>query len=200
MLRRSNFKLPTADVVASTASASSATSRRRRMPTRQTRRSNFLYAGIGLLTVVGLLCFVVIQRYNALSSSAAMLEARARQFVSNHKILQTLRGPATKAITGRSTHFPAYPKQSHLTNLSQPVLEMCTRTLWHTLETTTIVLPNHETFVHTGDIDDLWLRDSASQIHPLMVGAHPLIAQDLRLDRVVSGLIKRVARYIRHGA
>lgn len=42
--------------------------------------------------------------------------------------------------------------------LSPEAMEMCTRTLWHTVETTTIVLPNEETFIHTGDIDDLWLR------------------------------------------
>jgi len=41
--------------------------------------------------------------------------------------------------------------------LSKDALEMCTRTLWHTVETTTIVLPNAETFIHTGDINDLWL-------------------------------------------
>jgi hypothetical protein len=77
---------------------------------------------------------------------------------------------------------------------------MCTQALWHTVETTTIVLPDHETFVHTGDIDDLWLRDSAAQIHPLLVpfNGTALIQQDPRLDRIVSGLIKRSAMYIRH--
>jgi uncharacterized protein len=92
---------------------------------------------------------------------------------------------------------------------------MCTRTFWHTLETTTIVLPNTETFVHTGDIDDLWLRDSAAQIHPLLLPLFApsrandaliakdqtkvaLIYNDARLDRVVAGLIARHALYIRH--
>ena len=72
---------------------------------------------------------------------------------------------------------------------------MCTKTLWHTLETTTIVLPNNETFVHTGDIDDLWLRDSAAQIHPLLVNDALF---DAKVDRIVSGLITRHALYIRH--
>jgi len=97
-----------------------------------------------------------------------------------------------------------------LQGLSEEALEMCTRTLWHTLETTTIVLPNKETFIHTGDIDDLWLRDSASQIHPLLIPVHAsandggsiqrraLIYDDAKLDRVVSGLIARHALYIRH--
>ena len=86
-------------------------------------------------------------------------------------------------------------------DISPEAVDMCGRALWHTLKTTTIVLPDDETFVHTGDIDDLWLRDSAAQIHPLLVpwfkgGA--LASQDPRLARVVSGLIKRSAAYIRH--
>jgi meiotically up-regulated gene 157 (Mug157) protein len=59
------------------------------------------------------------------------------------------------------SHFPpAFPviSRGEGTKLSAEALEMCTRTLWHTLETTTIVLPNEEAFIHTGDIDDLWLR------------------------------------------
>lgn len=88
--------------------------------------------------------------------------------------------------------------------LSDEAIQMCTNALWHTVETTTIVLPDREAFVHTGDIDDLWLRDSASQVHPLLVpfskgSGKALIADDPRLDRVVSGLIKRTATYIRHG-
>jgi hypothetical protein len=42
-----------------------------------------------------------------------------------------------------SNHFdPAYPRrhQSSSVQLSQQALEMCSQTLWHTLETTTIVL------------------------------------------------------------
>lgn len=88
--------------------------------------------------------------------------------------------------------------------ISQEALAMCTKALWHTIETTTIVLPNMETFIHTGDIDDLWLRDSAAQIHTLMIPAFgpnrtsALIQTDAKLDRIVSGLIKRSAMYIRH--
>jgi hypothetical protein len=44
-------------------------------------------------------------------------------------------------------------------------------------------------------------QDSAAQIHPLLVpffNGTALIQQDPRLDRIVSGLILRTARYIRH--
>ena len=88
-----------------------------------------------------------------------------------------------------------------IVNLSDEAIEMCTQALWYTLETTTIVMPNRETFVHTGDIDDLWLRDSAAQVHTLMIPIHDgkaLIASDPQLDWIVAGLIQRTAMYIRH--
>jgi meiotically up-regulated gene 157 (Mug157) protein len=98
--------------------------------------------------------------------------------------------------------FPVIDRQSGI-ELSQEAIDMCTQALWHTLETTTVVLPNRETFVHTGDIDDLWLRDSAAQVHTLLIPASPhdnkaLIASDPQLDRIVAGLIRRSAMYIRH--
>ena len=108
--------------------------------------------------------------------------------------------------------YPKYPKRRYTQNipkdiqLSQEAIDMCTQTLWHTIETTTIVMPDGDTFVHTGDIDDLWLRDSAAQIHTLLVplgGADldkptSLISSDPQLDRIVAGLIQRTAMYIRH--
>lgn len=98
---------------------------------------------------------------------------------------------------------PFYPKITRNTGVLSPeVLDMCTRALWHTLETTTIVMPDGDSFIHTGDIDDLWLRDSAAQVHPLLIPILPnnraLIAEDEKLDRIVSGLIRRTAMYIRH--
>ena len=119
---------------------------------------------------------------------------------------------------GKEVGLPAYPKMHRSTNnnnvqLSPDALEMCTQGLWHTLKTTTIVLPHGETFVHTGDIDDMWIRDSAAQVHPYLIPAFPnndnnnggdaselsaLVSQDPKLDRIVSGLIKRTAMYIAH--
>ena len=98
-------------------------------------------------------------------------------------------------------HYPVVSVEATTTALGEDILEMCANTLWHTLRTTTIVLPKDETFVHTGDIDDQWGRDSAGQVHPLLLPWFPggaLVAQDARLARVVSGLIRRSAFYIRH--
>ena len=99
--------------------------------------------------------------------------------------------------------LPQYPvdHRSLPTSLSVEAIDMCHRTLWHTLETTAYVLPNDETVIITGDIDDLWLRDSAAQIHPLLVpnihDGKSLVQTDAKLERIVSGLIKRTAMYIR---
>jgi len=97
---------------------------------------------------------------------------------------------------------PKFPIVTRSQTLNLDSLAMCERTIWHTLETTTIVLPEGETFIHTGDIDDLWLRDSAAQVHPLLVPfgdkTGSLVQSDPRLSRVISGLIKRAAMYIRH--
>ena len=50
---------------------------------------------------------------------------------------------------------PKFPVMMRNNTLSTTILEMCERTLWHTLETTTIVLPEGDSFIHTGDINDL---------------------------------------------
>jgi uncharacterized protein len=112
------------------------------------------------------------------------------------------------AVVAALLHQQQQQQQPQLL-LSTNALDMCTQTLWHTIETTTIVLPHDETFIHTGDIDDLWLRDSAAQIHPLLLplfgGGPPnynydtaLVTLDPQLNRIVAGLIRRTALYIRH--
>jgi meiotically up-regulated gene 157 (Mug157) protein len=85
-----------------------------------------------------------------------------------------------------------FPKQHNLI-LPQPVLEMCHDCFWQTLKTTTKFISD-ETFVFTGDIGDMWLRDSAAQVHPYI----PFAKKDPLLRRVIEGLIKRQAFYINY--
>jgi uncharacterized protein len=63
----------------------------------------------------------------------------------------------------------------------------------NTLETTVELLDDGTTFVVTGDIPAMWLRDSTAQILPYV----PLAARDDDVRRLVVGLIRRQASYIR---
>ncbi|KAL3782710.1 hypothetical protein ACHAW5_005920 [Stephanodiscus triporus] len=130
-------------------------------------------------------------------------------FVLDEEILRNVEPSKTAAILRlrqkQGYHsLPKYPiDHRHLnTSLSDRAISQCHNALWHTLETTTTILPNNETFVITGDIPDLWLRDSAAQIHPLLIpnayNGKSLVQVDAILERVVSGLILKTARYIRY--
>jgi len=89
----------------------------------------------------------------------------------------------------------AFPLQHSLANsrsLSSKARNMCKTTYEHTLKTTTKILPDGGTFVFTGDLDDLWLRDSAAQVHPYL----NYVAEDPQMRRLVEGLVKRHAFYV----
>lgn len=63
-----------------------------------------------------------------------------------------------------------------------------------TLETTTKVLDDHTTYVFTGDIPAMWLRDSSAQVRHYI----HLVNEDEDMKRLVSGLIERQFMYINH--
>jgi hypothetical protein len=65
----------------------------------------------------------------------------------------------------------------------------------NTLDTT--VFPGQfdgkpDTFVITGDIDAMWLRDSSAQVWPYL----PFMKQDASLERLIEGVIRRQTRQI----
>jgi meiotically up-regulated gene 157 (Mug157) protein len=62
----------------------------------------------------------------------------------------------------------------------------------NTLETTTELVDDGTTFVFTGDIPAMWLRDSAAQVRPYV----RLAAGSALIRRVLSGLIRRHAAAI----
>lgn len=95
---------------------------------------------------------------------------------------------------------PLFPRK-YIVQLSAEVVTMCSNTLWHTIESTTVVLPHGDTVIFTGTLRHMGVRDASAQVHPLLLAtSHPnLIAHDPKLDRIVSGVIKRCAFYIRHG-
>lgn len=63
---------------------------------------------------------------------------------------------------------------------------------YNTLETTTEFLQDGTTFVFTGDIPAMWLRDSSAQVRHYI----PLSITDVRYRQLIEGLIKRQIRYI----
>ena len=80
--------------------------------------------------------------------------------------------------------------------IADPVLAaMFERCFPNTLDTT--VFPGRvdgqpDTFVITGDIDAMWLRDSSAQVHPYVAFAK----HDPRLARLIAGVIRRHTRCI----
>ena len=49
-----------------------------------------------------------------------------------------------------------------------------------------------DTYIITGDIPSMWLRDSSAQVHPYI----PMAKRDAKLKKLLAGLINRQVRYI----
>lgn len=64
----------------------------------------------------------------------------------------------------------------------------------NTLETTIKVNPDGTSFVLTGDIPAMWLRDSSAQLRPYML----LAAMDEQVYQLIKGLVTLQFRYIHH--
>jgi meiotically up-regulated gene 157 (Mug157) protein len=61
-----------------------------------------------------------------------------------------------------------------------------------TLNTTTKIIDDSTTFIFTGDIPAMWLRDSSAQVRHYI----PFARMDRSLQRVIEGLIRRQINYI----
>lgn len=72
------------------------------------------------------------------------------------------------------------------------LLDMFQKCYPNTLETTTKVLEDGSTFVITGDIPAMWLRDSTAQVRHYL----PLASGDEDLQRLLEGLIRRQIAFI----
>jgi uncharacterized protein len=71
---------------------------------------------------------------------------------------------------------------------------MFARCFPNTLQTTITRLPDGTTFVITGDIPAMWLRDSAAQVRPYLA----LAAADADMADLLDGVVRRQLRYILH--
>ena len=95
--------------------------------------------------------------------------------------------------------MPPYPAVQHIKSEISAALESRPRlreTLLNcfpnTLETTTRLFDDGSSFVFTGDIPAMWLRDSSAQVSPYL----PLLGRDSDVQRLVAGLIRRQAKYL----
>lgn len=75
---------------------------------------------------------------------------------------------------------------------SPHIAEMFAQCYPNTLETTVELLNDGSTFIVTGDIPAMWLRDSSAQVNPYIGVAQ----DDAQLQRLIRGLIQRQASYI----
>ena len=92
--------------------------------------------------------------------------------------------PAIDAVVARvrATLSDSHPQIAE-------IFEGCFR---NSLDTSVTLEPDGTTFVATGDIPAMWLRDSAAQVRPYV----SLAAEDEAIHAMVKGLIQRTARYV----
>ncbi|CAF3898861.1 unnamed protein product [Rotaria sp. Silwood2] len=69
--------------------------------------------------------------------------------------------------------------------------KLFTKSYADTLTTTTTLLDDNTTYIITGDIDLMWLRDSSAQVHQYMT-----ISNDKDIQRIIEGLIRRQTQFI----
>ncbi|WP_219933204.1 glycoside hydrolase family 125 protein [Massilia glaciei] len=72
------------------------------------------------------------------------------------------------------------------------LFENCFPNTLDTTVTTRVVEGRPDTYVITGDIDAMWLRDSAAQVWPYL----PLMKQDAALQSMIAGVVNRQARCV----
>ncbi|WP_339187370.1 glycoside hydrolase family 125 protein [Paenibacillus sp. FSL P2-0121] len=70
--------------------------------------------------------------------------------------------------------------------------EMFEKCMANTWNTTLKRMPNGSTFVITGDIPAMWLRDSAAQVRPFLI----LASEDEEIADMIEGLVRRQFTYI----
>jgi meiotically up-regulated gene 157 (Mug157) protein len=102
------------------------------------------------------------------------------------------------ALSDRKFTSPAVEnliKQFHARAGNQELAWLFENCFPNTLDTTVDFSMNEnkpDTYVITGDIDAMWLRDSAAQVWPYL----PLIKEDPRLGKLIAGVIHRQTRNI----
>eukprot|EP00746_Dinoflagellata_sp_MGD_P020261 gnl/MRDRNA2_/MRDRNA2_147188_c0_seq1.p1 gnl/MRDRNA2_/MRDRNA2_147188_c0~~gnl/MRDRNA2_/MRDRNA2_147188_c0_seq1.p1 ORF type:complete len:483 (-),score=88.88 gnl/MRDRNA2_/MRDRNA2_147188_c0_seq1:38-1486(-) len=69
---------------------------------------------------------------------------------------------------------------------------LCSKNYWQTLKTSVERFDDGTAFVLTGDIPQMWIRDSAAQVHPYI----PLAPTSKKFQALLEGVLRRQAKYI----
>ena len=133
-------------------------------------------------------------RTSATIAAGAAVASRTELFAQYTKRELTARPVAADRL------FRSPAVEEAIVSVSRGIADPDLRTIFanclpNTLDTTVFAGTRDgkpDTFVITGDIDALWLRDSSAQMHPYL----PFLKQDAALARVVEGLIHRHAACI----
>jgi meiotically up-regulated gene 157 (Mug157) protein len=132
--------------------------------------------------------------------NSATLAAGAAFFAKTNLLAQYTKRDLTQRPAESERLFRSQAVEDAIASVSRGIADPQLRTIFanclpNTLDTT--VFPGTrdgkpDTFVITGDIDALWLRDSSAQMHPYL----PFAKTDAKLATVIEGLIHRHAMCI----
>src|SRR4030095_14612282 len=82
--------------------------------------------------------------------------------------------------------------KNKLTKIRPELVQSFEQCFPNTLDTTVETLEDGTSFIITGDIPEMWLRDSSAQIRPYV----KLAAEDDELAAMFKGVINRQAMYV----
>ncbi|XRB15260.1 metal-independent alpha-mannosidase [Pseudoscourfieldia marina] len=144
-----------------------------------------------LLLPVAFACFVVIE---ALVLTAASSSASALHREAPGDELPDVRPPPVQRT------FTSDAVEHAITNISANIASpqlarLFANALPNTLDTTVRHFDESkpDTFIITGDIDAMWIRDAANQVWPYL----HFINDDARLDRLLLGVVARMSKQIK---
>lgn len=126
--------------------------------------------------------------------SAATLLSNKNIFAGTINDFQSMRPPlAERKFTSEAVE--ATIKQMKATLPNKELAWLFENCFPNTLDTTVFYEENNgvpDTYVITGDIDAMWLRDSSAQVHPYIA----LSAEDAKLRQLIAGVINRQVKCI----
>jgi hypothetical protein len=128
--------------------------------------------------------------------------AAAAMLALDAKLLPAAAPPALPSVrpAARDRRFTSAAVENLIARMQPRIADPALATLFtnclpNTLDTTVhhaVVDGQPDTYVVTGDIDAMWLRDSSAQVWPYL----PLLREDKPLERMIAGLIRRQGRMI----